>query len=250
MNGKKGMIVFIVDDNPQALETLACDLKAQPEIAEVYTFRNYSEATLPLLEMQPDALFLDVEVPGKSGLDFLHSIKPRLNFTFKTVFYSAFSEYMLDAIRQSAFDFLLKPYKSTELRTIITRLAEPDRPMPNVPTGSSLPRKLAIQTVRELLLVTIEQILMFNYVSEHRSWQLILTDRTTHALKKSATAESILQFNPLLSRVSSTCILNLTYLAAVENTTQHCRLCPPYEDYEIVASRRHFAKLRERLESL
>lgn len=113
MNVNKGYTAFIVDDNPAALETLANDLRQQPEFAEVYTFASYAEATLPLLEKQPDVLFLDVEVPGKTGLEFLDSIRSKVTFTFKVVFYTGFSDYMIDAIRQSAFDYLLKPYKQS-----------------------------------------------------------------------------------------------------------------------------------------
>lgn len=40
-----------------ALETLANDLRQQPEIDNVYTFSNYNDATLPLIEVQPDVLF-------------------------------------------------------------------------------------------------------------------------------------------------------------------------------------------------
>ena len=66
----KGLTAFVVDDNPTALETLANDLRNAPEFSAVFTFSNYADATLPMLEEQPDVLFMDVEVPGKSGLDF------------------------------------------------------------------------------------------------------------------------------------------------------------------------------------
>lgn len=252
MNRTTGLTAFIVDDNEAALTTLASDLRNQPEIERVLTFSSYSEALLPILELQPNVLFLDVEVPGRSGLDFLRAIKPRLNFTFNVVFYTAFSNYMLDAIRQSAFDFLLKPYKMSELRTIIDRLIDEE----NEPTIvrpidlGEMPRKMAMQTINELLLITPEQILMFTYLSDIRSWQLTLTDRSTHVLKKGMTAEDLATLHPTIARISNTCLINLTYLAAVENTTQHCRLCPPFDNIDIVASRRYFVRLKERLDLL
>ena len=123
MNVNKGYTAFIVDDNPAALETLATDLRQQPEFAEVYTFASYAEATLPLLEKQPDVLFLDVEVPGKTGLEFLDSIRSKVTFTFKVVFYTGFSDYMIDAIRQSAFDYLLKPVTYERLARLLDELS-------------------------------------------------------------------------------------------------------------------------------
>lgn len=250
MNNRQGLIAFIVDDTPTALQVLAEDLRNQPEFSTVHTFASYGEATLPLIEEQPDVLFLDVEVPGKTGLEFLSSIRPRVTFSFKVVFYSGYSDYMIDAIRLSAFDFLLKPYKQSELRTIIDRLMlHRDEQMQHPLQGAAgMPRKIAIQTISELLLITMDQILMLNYLSEQRSWQLTLTDLSTHQMKKGMTAQELLTLAPTLVRVSNTNIINLTYLVAVENATQRCRLCPPYNQTEIIASRRYFSKLKEKFD--
>lgn len=252
MTTPKALLAFIVDDNPNWLETLASDLRSMPEFGVVRSFRSYAEATLPLLEEQPDVLFLDVEMPGKTGLEFLDSIRTKVTFTFKVVFYSAFSHYMIDAIRHSAFDYLLKPYKRQELQALVTRLtadAQGGSGMQQL-VVQGMPRKMAIQTVSELLLVTMEQMLLFGYVSQQRSWQLSLTDGSTHMLKKGMTAETLLALAPTLARINSTCIINLTYLEAIENNTQRCRLCPPFNEMEIVASRRYFSKLKERFEML
>lgn len=252
MNNKQGLTAFIVDDNPTALQTLAEDLRNQPEFSTVHTFASYGEATLPLIEEQPDVLFLDVEVPGKTGLEFLSSIRPRVTFSFKVVFYSGYSDYMIDAIRLSAFDFLLKPYKQSELRTVIDRIMLHRDEHTHLPLQgvAGMPRKIAMQTISELLLITMDQILMLNYSSEQRSWRLTLTDLSTHQLKKGMTAQELLTLDPTLVRVSNTSIINLTYLVAVENATQRCRLCPPYDQTEIIASRRYFSKLKEKFELL
>lgn len=107
-----------------------------------------------------------------------------------------------------------------------------------------------MQTVSELLLINLDEALMFNYSSERRSWVLTLTDGTVHVLKKGVTADDLANFSQTMVRISNTCIINLNYLAAVENNTQHCRLCPPFDDIEITASRRYFSKLKERLDLL
>ena len=61
MSEKKGLTLFIVDDNAMSLRTLADDLRLREDVKEVYTFSNYTDATLPLIEIQPDALFLVLE---------------------------------------------------------------------------------------------------------------------------------------------------------------------------------------------
>lgn len=252
MSNKQGLTVFIVDDERIARETLADDLRRQPEVAKVLTFASYATAALPFIEEQPDAIFLDVEVPGKTGVEFLQSMRHRVTFSFRPVFYTAYSDYMIDAIRQSAYDFLLKPYKLSELRVIIDRLMLPPEQGVQLHTlpASGMHHKIALQTVSELLLLTVDQILMFRYSGTNRSWELMLTDCSTQALKKGITAQELLTLHPALRRVSNTHIINITYLVAVENSTQRCRLCPPYDKTEVIASRRYFSKLKESLELL
>ena len=252
MSNSKGFTAFVVDDNPSALQTLANDLSSLPEFSSVHTFQSYTEATLPLIELQPDVLFLDVEVPGKSGLEFLDSIRPKVNFSFRVVFYTAFSDYMINAIRLSALDYLLKPYKRSKLRIVVDRLVQDANEKGTMKRLAldETPHKMAMQTVSELLLVTVEEVLLFTYNSSQRSWQLTLTDRSTHLLKRGVTAEDLIALHSAFVRISNTCIVNLTYLAAVENNTQRCRLCPPFDDFDIMVSRRYFSKLKEIFELL
>lgn len=246
------LIAFVVDDDRAAANALADDLQKFKDVGEVYIFQSYNDATLPLLELQPDVLFLDVEMPGKTGIEFLESIRHRINFSFHVVFYTAFSDYMIDAIRQSAFDFLLKPYKKEELQQVVRRLTNepPHHTLSNQPPCNLGTRKIALQTICELLLLNMEEILMLQYTSSSRSWQLILTDGSMHQLRKGMSAEDLLKLHPALGRISSNCILNLTYLAAIENSSQRCRLSPPFDNMELNASRRYFSKLKERFELL
>lgn len=248
------LTVFVVDDEAGPRESLVADLKKHPCIGEIFAFSNYSDATLPLLEQQPDVLFLDVEVPGRTGLEFIDSLQGNLSFSFRVVFYTGFSHYMLDAIRRSAFDYLLKPYKEKELEEIIERLvmahAAPGIGANSADHRHGAPRKIAVQAISELLLLTVDEILYTEYHKTARNWRLILTNGTEHQLRKGTSAEDILKLHPALVRVSSSCIVNLNYLSAVENSTQRCRLCAPFNNQEIYASRRYFSKLKEKFEML
>lgn len=242
---------FVVDDNPEALATLANDLQSMEEIADVKCFSSYEEATLPLLEIRPDVLFLDVEMPGRNGLDFLESVQQRINFPIRVVFYTAFSGYMLDAIRHAAFDFLLKPYKKDELEAVVDKIikeCDEKKRLESIYTNPISGRKLAIQTVSELLLLSSEELLSLQYNKDSRSWLVTLTDGTSHYLRKGIRADDLLALHPSLARISSNCIVNVTYLSAVENTTLRCRFCPPFNNIELVASRRYFSKLKEKFE--
>lgn len=255
-NVQKQLTAFVVDDEVGPLQVLADDLRRQPEVKEVYTYTSYNEAIYPLIELQPDVVFLDIEVPGKSGLDFLKSIRPRISFSFHAVFYTGYSHYMLDAIRHSAFDFLLKPYKPEELRTVIDRLVNASSNVFKPCFGAmnryadATPHKLALQTISELLLVTVSEVLMVQYDRDTRAWLLSLTDNSVHRLHAGITATELLTMSPSFIRISSNCIVNTTYLAAIENATQRCRFCHPFDAIELYASRRYYSRLKERFELL
>ncbi len=250
---EKPLTVFVVDDNPEALAVLADDLNDMSEIGEVKCFSSYEEATLPLLEIRPDVIFLDVEMPGRSGIDFLESVQQRINFPIRVVFYSAFGDYMLDAIRHSAFDFLLKPYKISELKAVVERIRKEcyeKKRLESIYVNPVSARRLAIQTVLELLLLGVDELLTLQYNKESRSWIVTLTDGTQHCLRKGMRADDLLALHPSLVRISSNCIINVTHLSAVENATLKCRFCPPFSDLELVASRRYFSKLKEKFEMI
>lgn len=253
-NDGRKLTVFIVDDEPAALKQLADDLKTLPEVGKVHTYTSSSDVSLSMLEIQPDVIFLDIEMPGKSGLDFLDIIQRGLSFPVRVVFYSAFSHYMLDALRRSAFDFLLKPYKMDELRGIVQRLCHEcfERPCEGCHlTGLASPKpKVAVQTVRELLLLTVDDVLFMRYDKATRAWHITLTDGSSHRLHQCTKAEDLLGFHDLLTRISSCCIVNVSYLAAVENATLRLRMVPPFDDLELYASRRYFSRLREKFELL
>ena len=173
----------------------------------------------------------------------------------QVVFYSAFDRYIIDALRASAFDFLLKPYQADDLRRIIERVKTEtasskiglDQAMRQLLGNEG---KFAVQTVSRLLLLRCSEILCFQYQNEARCWQMTLTNMEHYRLRLSTKASDILAMNRAFIRVNTDSILNIDYLASVENSTYRCVLCPPFEHIELVASRRHFGKIRELLQLL
>lgn len=74
-----------------------------------------------ILKYQPDLVFLDVELPDMSGFDLLDDIRDDILPNLRVVFYTVYDKYILDALRASAFDYLLKPYLIDELAALIER---------------------------------------------------------------------------------------------------------------------------------
>ena len=123
----KIMSAVIVDDEPGAIQALEAGLKAYDDILVVDTQTNEQKARRSILRNKPDILFMDVEMPGISGIDFMKEMKPLIGPNTHVVFYTAYDKYLIDALRASAFDYLLKPYTPEELQTVIDRVRTDSR---------------------------------------------------------------------------------------------------------------------------
>ncbi|MEM7040860.1 MAG: LytTR family DNA-binding domain-containing protein, partial [Bacteroidota bacterium] len=113
---------IIVDDEAAARETLASILENYfPEVRILSMPSDGVTALEAMREHQPDLVFLDIEMPGISGLDVAR-LAPKGDFSL--VFTTAHRDYALRAIKLSALDYLLKPLGVEELREVITRVRE------------------------------------------------------------------------------------------------------------------------------
>lgn len=110
--------MLIVEDERLARKELRRLLESHPEIEIVGEAANAQDARRAILDLEPDLLFLDVQMPGESGFDLLAS----LDSVPLVVFTTAYDQYALDAFEVSALDYLLKPIDPTRLARTIERL--------------------------------------------------------------------------------------------------------------------------------
>jgi two-component system LytT family response regulator len=111
----------IVEDEPSARKALRTYLeKYCPEVIVVGEATNAKEANKVLHELKPQLVFLDVEFPFGNAFDILESCS---DLQFETIFVTAFSEYSLRALNQSAAYYLLKPVNIEELVTAVGKAA-------------------------------------------------------------------------------------------------------------------------------
>lgn len=111
---------IIVDDEKLARNHLKAIIdETCPEI-NVIAMADSASTARELIEIHtPDVLFLDIEMPKESGIDFLSSIKNR---KISIVFVTAYSQYAIKAVKANAFDYLLKPIDQDELRVTVSNL--------------------------------------------------------------------------------------------------------------------------------
>jgi two-component system LytT family response regulator len=113
------MKAIIVDDERLARNELKRLLENFPHIEVIAEAANTDEASALLETMQPDVLFLDIQMPGKTGFEWLESWEGYLP---EVIFTTAFDEYALKAFEVNALDYVLKPIELSRLSESIQKL--------------------------------------------------------------------------------------------------------------------------------
>lgn len=96
-------------------------LKQRTDITLIETFSNGYEALSSCHSLKPDIAFIDIEMPGMSGLELAVQMQ-EANSSLDVVFITAFRQYAIDAFRVNAVDYLMKPIDSAELNRVVTKL--------------------------------------------------------------------------------------------------------------------------------
>lgn len=113
---------LIVDDEVASVRTLELLLSQFAKDIEVVDVARSSIEALSKVELiKPDIVFLDIEMPGGSGFDFLENCSSR---DFDVIFITAFEYYAVKAFKFSAIDYLLKPIEVEELESALARVSK------------------------------------------------------------------------------------------------------------------------------
>src|ERR1700691_3478796 len=112
---------ILIDDEQLAREELSYLLKEFPDVEILATGRNGLEAVKLIENLEPDVVFLDVQMPGLDGFGVIQSLRekdiPLPHFILAT----AFDQYGPDAFRWEVFDYLLKPIEKERLAVAVER---------------------------------------------------------------------------------------------------------------------------------
>lgn len=114
------MKALIIDDTRLARQELVYQLTDQEDIEIVGEAQNSEEAELLIKQFQPDLLFLDIQMPGRTGFDLLESLDEVPHVIFTT----AYSEYAMKAFEVNALDYLKKPIIKERLKTALDKVRE------------------------------------------------------------------------------------------------------------------------------
>ena len=111
---------ILIDDEIDALETLEWKLNTYcPQVEVLGKLTDPRQAISLISDVQPDCIFLDIRMPRLSGFDILQQLK---RYKSKVIFVTAHEEFAMKAIRESVFDYILKPVDKQDLMHVIQKL--------------------------------------------------------------------------------------------------------------------------------
>jgi two-component system, LytTR family, response regulator LytT len=157
---------LVVDDEQLAREELTYLLKDFPEVEILETASNGLEAIDLINKLEPDLVFLDVQMPGLDGLGVIRRLRERGGELPHFVLTTAFDQYAVEAFRLEAMDYLLKPVEVERLAESVARArrtaderqqAEENTPAPKIPAIQR--NKLLVKANNRNLIVDAQDII-------------------------------------------------------------------------------------------
>lgn len=252
---QKNYSVVIVDDENCCIDNITRSLLQYPELSLIGTSNNTVSGTELIMSEKPDLLFLDVELPHKTGIELLRDLQDRITWNMYVVFYTAYDKYLLDALRVSAFDFLLKPYVQTEFDLIMKRffiqqakVLQPDQFKSTLVSLYPNNKTFMVATILGYQFLKVEDIVIFEYQSSRKVWMVELYDKNQLQLKRGTTAEDILSYSPSFIQISQHLIINFEYLSFISDNK--CIMLPPFDNLSLKISRTFFRSLQDKFESI
>jgi two-component system LytT family response regulator len=207
---------IIIDDEPHCVErlkTLLADYFSK-NIRLAGSFDTVDKALQGIREIQPDLLFLDVQIHDKTGFDLLRETG---EINFDIIFTTAYEKYAVQAFKFSAIDYLLKPIALDDLKEAIGKAVEKkskddtskkiDVLLQNVQTAS---KTICVPVINGLVFVKVSDIIRCQ--GEVNYTNIFLTDK-----KKMLVAKTLKEFEELLTdydffRVHNSHLINLKHI--------------------------------------
>lgn len=232
----------VVDDDPLARERLR-DLAAEVPLVDIVGEAADGISAMGVLErIRPDLVFLDIEMPGRNGLEVARTMTHPAAIIFTT----AHNHYAVTAFELSAVDYLLKPFGAERFREAVQRaLAVRPRelPDPRLREAGELGERLTRIFVRErdaIVPISVERIVRFEAEGDY---VMVHTDERSHLVRlRLQDLEGRLGDGFL--RVHRSHLVNLSHVKRFENQDDARLLVVMSDGTRVVASRARSRELR------
>ena len=234
------MRVLIVDDERRARERLTRLLTAFEGLTIAGEAANGLEAIEQVQTLRPDALFLDIQMPGMDGFEVLENLPARPHVVFVT----AYDQYALQAFAANALDYLLKPVEPEPLARAVARLRERQSNVDALLASRPPLKRLVGKRQQRLHVLPIETI--FHVIAED---ELVFAITVEGRYLLNATLRDLeARLDPdQFVRVHKSAIVNLAKVAEIDPDTRSSGSVRLVTGETLELSRRYAARLRELL---
>jgi len=227
------MNVIIVDDEPLAQEVIETYISKFPALKLIGICNNAIEAFEMLNNNSIDLMFLDIQMPQISGVDFLKTLPnpPQVIFT------TAYSEYAMDGYELNVVDYLLKPTSLERFAKAVNKAIEQGQPQDNVDSIASSTESPAdyifVKADKKLIKIRFDEIFYIeglkDYVILHTPNGRVVTLQTMKSLELKLPSD-------IFMRVHRSFIVNIGNISVVEGNTVHInkKIIPIGKNYKDV----------------
>lgn len=235
-----GLTVLLIDDERPALDELSYLLSRDPRVGEVLTSDSATEALRILHELDVDAVFLDIQMPGLTGLE-LAQVLSRFRTPPPIVFVTAHEAHAVEAFDLRAVDYVLKPVRAERLAEAVRRVVEGSE------TGAATRQdeQVAVELGGVTRFVNRSDI---THVEAQGDYARLHTRTASHLLRTPlSTLEE--EWGPAgFVRIHRSLLVSLAHVTEVRMESGRCTVVVGGVDGpELVVSRRHTRELRDLL---
>ena len=218
----KNIKAIIVDDEPMARQLLNGMLNTVcPNVEVLELCSNLPEGVKAIRKLKPNLIFLDIEMPGHSGLELLDFFDEN-EVDFSIIFTTAYNHYAIRAFKLSAIDYLLKPLDEEAIKDAVERyernvIKKTDFSTLRTNLNQTASKKLAIHTISSVRFVELNQIV---YLKADGSYtQIILSnDEKITSSKNLKHFEQILADSTEFVRSHKSYIMNVNFITSYIKT--------------------------------
>lgn len=229
--------ILIVDDEPEARELLKFMLQEEEGIEIAGTAGNVDQAVTLLHGQSPHLVLLDIQMPGKDGFHFIEQVRDS-GLEPGIIFVTAYEHYAIQAIRNSVFDYIMKPVRQKELNAAIKRfrasrkrVRKQDLSQLIETLKESAPGKVKLNTRSGYILINPQEVVYCQADGNYTHIQLVSGAQEITTLNLGA-IEKLLKGSSYF-RASRSYLLNLKFLTRVDRKSCNCILEYPGDSCSI-----------------
>jgi two-component system LytT family response regulator len=234
---------LIVDDEKLSRENLKTLIGEYCKNIDVIGEANSAKtANSKIIELEPDVLFLDINMPRQSGFDLLESLPDK---NFMVVFVTAHNEYGIQAVKVNAVDYLLKPIDINELKSAEQKLLQRRsfKEESNLHNNYQEYKKIIVNHSQGFSIIDIENIIR---LEASRNYTKIYLNDDTEIIS----SKNLKEFEDILNsksfcRIHKSHLINLKYLKEYSNLDGGTAIMS--DNSRIVISRRRFQEFLDKL---